>query len=52
MPVPFSTETGALLHSAAYRRDHPHEWSTLEDLFTEACDYWRERLVPFWVFLA
>jgi RNAse (barnase) inhibitor barstar len=42
----------ALSHSAAYRRDHPHEWKTLEDLFSEACDYWRERLVPFWVFLA
>jgi RNAse (barnase) inhibitor barstar len=41
-----------LLHSTDYRRDHPHEWSTLEDLFTEACDYWRDRHVPFWVFLA
>jgi RNAse (barnase) inhibitor barstar len=41
-----------LMHSAAYRGDHPHEWQTLEDLFAEACDYWRERHVPFWVFLA
>ena len=41
----------ALQHSATYRRDHPHEWGTLEDLFAEACEYWRERMVPFWVFL-
>ena len=41
-----------LLHAAAYRAGHPTEWHTLEELFAEACDYWRERLVPFWVFLA
>jgi RNAse (barnase) inhibitor barstar len=41
-----------LNHSAAYRREHPGEWKTLEDLFAEACEYWRERHVPFWVFLA
>ena len=41
-----------LNHAAAYRRDHPVEWKTLEELFAEACEYWRERHVPFWVFLA
>jgi len=41
-----------LLHAAAYRAGHPTEWHTLEELFAEACDYWRERQVPFWVFLA
>jgi RNAse (barnase) inhibitor barstar len=41
-----------LRHAADYRRDHPTEWNTLEDLFAEACEYWRERQIPFWVFLA
>ena len=41
-----------LNHASGYRREHPGEWKTLEELFTEACDYWRERHVPFWVFLA
>jgi RNAse (barnase) inhibitor barstar len=41
-----------LLHAAAYRSEHPVEWKTLEDLFAEACEYWRERQVPFWVFVA
>ena len=41
-----------LLHAAAYRAGRPTEWHTLEELFAEACDYWRERQVPFWVFLA
>ena len=41
-----------LSHAAAYRREHPVEWKTLEELFAEACDYWRERHVPFWVFVA
>ncbi len=41
-----------LLHTAPYKREHPAEWKTLEELFAEACEYWRERHVPFWVFLA
>src|SRR5437763_308549 len=41
-----------LLHAQAYRTGHPTEWHTLEELFAEACEYWRERQVPFWVFLA
>ena len=41
-----------LSHAAPYGRDHPGEWKTLEELFAEACEYWRERHVPFWVFLA
>jgi RNAse (barnase) inhibitor barstar len=40
------------VHSAAYRREHPTEWSTLEDILSEAADFWRERHVPFWVFVA
>jgi RNAse (barnase) inhibitor barstar len=39
-------------HSAEYRSSHPHEWSTLQELLDEACEFWKERMVPFWVFVA
>ena len=41
-----------LAHAAAYRREHPTEWHTLEEVLAEACDYWRDRRVPFWVFVS
>jgi len=41
-----------LTHATPYRHEHPAEWKTLEELFAEACEYWRERHLPFWVFLA
>lgn len=41
-----------LAHSAAYRKDHPTDWSTLEDILAEAAEFWQERQVPFWVFVA
>jgi hypothetical protein len=42
-----------VLHgSAAYRRDHPTDWTTLEDLFAEASEFWKERHLPFWIFTA
>jgi RNAse (barnase) inhibitor barstar len=37
---------------AGYRRDHPNDWSTLEDIFAEACEFWKERHVAFWIFTA
>ena len=40
----------ALSHSASYRREHPTDWSTLEDLFREATEFWKERHAAFWVF--
>jgi len=40
----------ALTHGAAYRREHPTDWSTLEDLFREATEFWKERHAAFWVF--
>lgn len=40
----------SLAHTGPYRRDHPHEWQTLEEVLSEAADYWRERHVPFWIF--
>jgi len=38
--------------SAGYRREHPTDWSTLEDILSEACEFWKERHVAFWVFTA
>lgn len=37
---------------AAYRRDHPTDWATLEDILAEACEFWKELHMPFWVFKA
>jgi RNAse (barnase) inhibitor barstar len=36
----------------AFRKDHPGEYRTLEEILTEASEFWQERHVPFWVFLA
>ena len=42
-----------VLHgSAAYRREHPNDWTTLEDLFAEASEFWKERHLAFWIFTA
>lgn len=35
---------------ATYRKDHPNDWSTLEDILAEAVEFWKELHVPFWVF--
>ena len=36
-------------HATHFRKTHPNEWHTLDDILTEACAFWRERQVPFWV---
>lgn len=41
-----------LAHAADYRKGHPTDWTTLEDVFGEAAEFWKERNVPFWVFVA
>ena len=41
-----------LSHTAAWRREHPNEAGTLEDILAEASAFWKERNVPFWVFVA
>jgi hypothetical protein len=41
-----------LAHTAAYRREHPTDWGTLEDILAEAAEFWKERNVAFWVFVA
>jgi RNAse (barnase) inhibitor barstar len=38
--------------AAPYRKDHPTEWRTLEEILSEASEFWQERHVPFWVFVA
>jgi hypothetical protein len=46
--------TGAVIvlqHAGAYRKAHEKDWSTLEDIFAEAADYWRDLRKPFWVFV-
>jgi hypothetical protein len=41
----------SITHSAEYRKTHASDWTTLEDIFAEASDYWRERHKSFWVFV-
>lgn len=41
----------ALHKVSAFRKDHPNEYATLEEIMTEASEFWQERGVPFWVFL-
>ena len=41
-----------LAHTGAFRKVHGVDWTTLEDIFAEASDYWRERHKPFWVFVS
>ena len=41
-----------LAHAAAYRKDHPTDWGMLEEILGEASEFWQERHVPFWVFVA
>lgn len=38
-------------HANGYRKTHPQDWSTLEDILAEAADYWRDLRKPFWVFV-
>ena len=38
--------------SAGYRKDHPTDWATLEDILAEASEFWKERHLAFWIFTA
>jgi RNAse (barnase) inhibitor barstar len=42
----------ALTGTAAYKREHPTDWSTLEDILQEASEFWKEFHLAFWVFAA
>ena len=37
---------------APYRKDHPTDWATFEDILSEAAEFWTELHVAFWVFKA
>ena len=39
-------------HATHYRKSHPHEWSTLEEILSEASTFWRERNLTFWVLVS
>jgi barstar (barnase inhibitor) len=41
-----------LAHSAAYRKGHATDWQTFTEILDEAAEFWKERHVPFWVFVA
>jgi RNAse (barnase) inhibitor barstar len=41
----------ALTHAAGYQKEHPTESTTLEDILREACEFWKERHMAFWVFV-
>lgn len=36
-------------HATHYRKTHPNDWRTLEEILSEASTFWRERNMPFWV---
>ena len=35
-----------------YRQEHPTDWTTLEDILSEASEFWKERHLAFWIFTA
>ena len=41
-----------LSHADDYRKDHPTDARMLEEVLGEAAEFWQERHVPFWVFIA
>ncbi len=61
MPSPIASRTRTVSVTRArssccstpepYRKAHAQDWTTLEDIFAEAADYWRELRKPFWVFV-
>jgi RNAse (barnase) inhibitor barstar len=41
-----------LAHAAHYRRTHPTDWRTLEEVLSEASAFWRDRHLAFWVLVS
>jgi RNAse (barnase) inhibitor barstar len=41
-----------LAHAGAFRKEHVGDWRTLEEILAEAAEFWKERNVAFWVFVA
>ena len=42
----------ALTHATGYRKEHPTDWTTLEDILREASEFWKERHAAFWTFVS
>lgn len=42
----------AVSGAAGYRKEHPTDWTTLEDILSEASEFWKERHLGFWIFVA
>ncbi len=42
----------ALSHATGYRKEHPTDWTTLEDILREASEFWKERHAAFWTFVS
>jgi hypothetical protein len=40
-----------LAHATHYRKTHPNDWGTLEEILSEASTFWRERQRAFWVLI-
>ncbi|MEO6929283.1 MAG: barstar family protein [Casimicrobiaceae bacterium] len=40
-----------IMHAGAYRSAHAQDWKTLEEILDEAAGFWKERHLPFWVFV-
>ncbi|HVP87899.1 MAG TPA: barstar family protein [Casimicrobiaceae bacterium] len=40
-----------LEHADHFRKAHPGDWRTLNEILDEAVEFWKERLVAFWVFV-
>ena len=38
--------------SKTYRSVHPTNWTTLDDIFTKASEFWKDRHGGFWIFTA
>ena len=41
-----------LAHATHYRKTHPNDWRTLEEILSEASTFWRDRHLPFWVLVS
>lgn len=40
-----------LEHADGFRKAHPGDWRALNEILDEAVEFWKERMVAFWVFV-
>ena len=41
-----------LSHAPVFQKAHPGDWRTLNEILDEAVEFWKERHIAFWVFVA